>query len=578
MKAIVPDWAKDAIWYQIFPERFANGDTANDPGPGSLEIPAPEGWSITPWTSDWYARAEWERKLSPDFFRTILHRRYGGDIRGIMDKLDYIRDLGANAIYLNPMFRAASHHKYDGASFHHIDEHFGPDPEGDRRMIEAASETADPETWVWTSADRLFLELVQKVHGMGMRTIIDGVFNHCGRQFFAFQNLLKNKKDSPYLDWYHVLEWTDKTPDGFYYNGWWGINELPEFRRDENTFNTGYKKYLFDITRRWLAPEGKTGNGVDGFRLDVAFCVPHGFWKEWRAHVKSVKPDAYLTAEVIDLDLKYVSGDEFDAMMNYQFTMAAVCFLADRKKRIPSAEFDRRLAKIRAAYPEDVTYVMQNLMASHDTPRLRSILANPDLDIWDFTGFHHRSKTELNKSYGTGRGGKREEALHRLCAALQMTYIGAPMIYYGDELGMPGANDPDCRKPMLWPGMKFEKESMPPGRTGRPTENKPDLELLAWYRKLAALRHRHEALRRGTFETAYSEEDGHLFAFVRRLGGEAVLCVINADDRPRTAIIPGGGIFASSKDVLGAGALSSSGKNAELKMPPLAAAIFPIAQ
>jgi hypothetical protein len=176
-------WQTEAVWYQIFPERFRNGDPSNDPIRDSLggKEWAPESWRVRAWTSDWYARDAWEQARGDNFFWTVSERRYGGDIQGIIDKLDYLRDLGINAIYLNPVFWSGSHHKYDTYSFHHVDPYFGPDPKGDLALI--ASETEDPATWKWTAADKLFLEMVAKAHERGMRVIIDGVFNHAGLGF-----------------------------------------------------------------------------------------------------------------------------------------------------------------------------------------------------------------------------------------------------------------------------------------------------------------------------------------------------------------------------------------------------------
>ena len=186
----VPDWAADAVFYQVFPERFRNGDPRNDPTRQSLEFPdvAPAAWRISSWTGDWYERVDWEQQLGPRFYDDgVFHRRYGGDLQGVLDKLDYLQSLGVNALYFNPVFHARSLHKYDGSSFHHVDPHFGPDPGGDLALI--ATETADPATWKWTAADRLFLQVIQAAHQRQIRLIIDGVFNHTGRDFFAFADL-----------------------------------------------------------------------------------------------------------------------------------------------------------------------------------------------------------------------------------------------------------------------------------------------------------------------------------------------------------------------------------------------------
>ncbi|MFZ4588566.1 MAG: alpha-amylase family glycosyl hydrolase, partial [Terrimicrobiaceae bacterium] len=171
-------WQEEAVWYQIFPERFRNGDTSNDPIREHLDARdwAPPSWKLMPWGSDWYSRADWEKERAENFYWTVSERRYGGDLQGIIDKLDYIRDLGATALYLNPVFASRSHHKYDTDAFHHIEPTFGPDPAGDRAIILA--ETEDPATWQWTAADKLFLKLLQEARARGLRVIIDGVFNH----------------------------------------------------------------------------------------------------------------------------------------------------------------------------------------------------------------------------------------------------------------------------------------------------------------------------------------------------------------------------------------------------------------
>jgi cyclomaltodextrinase / maltogenic alpha-amylase / neopullulanase len=231
----VPDWAADAVFYQLFPERFRNGDPSNDPTRASLEFPierVPENWAVTPWTSDWYARADWETARGDDFYDNgVFDRRYGGDLQGVIDQLDYLADLGINAIYFNPVFYARSLHKYDGNSFHHVDPYFGPDPEGDLALM--ATETSDPETWHWTAADRLFLDLIREAHARGIRVVIDGVFNHTGRDFFAFEDLRKNQAASPYADWYIVERWDDPATDEdeFALQGLVGRPHPPRVRR-----------------------------------------------------------------------------------------------------------------------------------------------------------------------------------------------------------------------------------------------------------------------------------------------------------------------------------------------------------
>src|SRR3954466_11008538 len=199
-------WAAEAVFYQIFPERFANGDPHNDPTRDSLELPvSPEpAWRISNWTADWYSRDDWGKQRGPDFYKDgVFDRRYGGDLQGVLEKLDYLSDLGINAIYFNPVFYSRSLHKYDGNSYHHIDPFFGPDPQGDLKIL-AKENGSDPKTWQWTAADKLFLDLVRRCHERRIRVVIDGVFNHTGRDFFAFQDLRKKQEHSRYRSWYVV--------------------------------------------------------------------------------------------------------------------------------------------------------------------------------------------------------------------------------------------------------------------------------------------------------------------------------------------------------------------------------------
>lgn len=191
-----PEWAKHAIWYQIFPERFANGDPSNDPTPESLigaRAGPTEGWQVHPWTSDWYAPQPYERRAGGDIWEHLPHRRYGGDLAGILQRLDYLQELGVNALYLNPVFASPSHHKYDAATHIHIDPHFGPDPSGDRAII-ARERPDDPATWQWTSADRLALGLMAEVHRRGMHLIFDGVWNHVGVNHWAYRDVLERQQ------------------------------------------------------------------------------------------------------------------------------------------------------------------------------------------------------------------------------------------------------------------------------------------------------------------------------------------------------------------------------------------------
>ena len=370
-------WQTEAVWYQIFPERFRNGDPSNDPVRDSLggKERAPESWRVRAWTSDWYARDAWEQARGTDFYETVGERRYGGDIQGIIDKLDYLRDLGVNAIYLNPVFWSGSHHKYDTFSFHHIDPWFGPDPQGDLKII--AAETEDPATWQWTAADKLFLDLVAQAHGRGMRVILDGVFNHAGLGFFAFEDLRKNQQASAYKDWFMVEAWDnpDTPEDEFRWQGWHGIKDLPEFAEvgtaEGPDLALGVKEYLLAVTRRWMQPDGDVSRGVDGWRLDVAWMVPTAFWREWNKMVHGINPAAYTVTEIWKDAHEVTLGGNFDAAMNYEgFAMPVKGWLFDTA--LKPSEFTAWLDRTRATWPAPVALRLQNLLDSHDTPRAGS--------------------------------------------------------------------------------------------------------------------------------------------------------------------------------------------------------------
>ena len=213
-----PSWAKEVVWYQIFVERFHNGDQSNDPTPESIGIPAlnlmaPEGWRVTPWTASWPEREPWAVKAKLPFNEELQYRRYGGDLQGVMDKLDYLQDLGVTALFLNPINHAPSLHKYDASSYHHVDANFGPDPKGDLKIM-AGENPVDPATWKWTAADKLFLKLIKEVHRRKMRIIVDYSWNHTGTRFWAWQDILKNQTKSPYKDWYSITAFDNPATAG----------------------------------------------------------------------------------------------------------------------------------------------------------------------------------------------------------------------------------------------------------------------------------------------------------------------------------------------------------------------------
>ncbi len=516
-----PDWAKDAVWYQIFPERFHNADPSNDPT--RERIGAPEGWEITPWTSDWYARADWEQKRGAQFRSFATTRRYGGDLQGVMDKLDYLDSLGVTVIYFNPIFDAVSMHKYDASSYHHIDRHFGPDPEGDWAIMQS-EDPLDPSTWKWTSADSLFLNLIKEAKQRDIRIVIDGVFNHTGRDFWAFRDLLENKQNSRFSGWYEGVQFTDTLADGFDYKGWWGYKGLPEFKEERENLIPPIRKHIFDITRRWMDPngDGDPSDGIDGWRLDVAEDVGIEFWRDWHKHVRSINPNALTIAETwTDAAQTYIDEDLFDVVMNYRFAYAAHDFFITRKRDARS--LDLRLDTLRTQFSDAVNLSMQNLYDTHDTERLASMVVNKDRT------YKERSKIEdIDNTYQVRKPNAEEFALLKLMATFQFTYVGAPMVYYGTEAGMWGADDPDDRKPMIWPDRIYDDEVNHPFSRQRPRDKVAfDTDLHSHYTKLGAVRNSNAALRSGNFQTLIAEDGGEIYAYMRRAGSQFAIVVLN---------------------------------------------------
>lgn len=409
-----PSWVRDAVFYQIFPERFANGDTTNDPS----EV------------------EQWGAKPKPNNY-------FGGDLKGILDKLGYLKELGVNALYLNPIFSANSNHKYNTKDYYTIDPSFG--------------------------TNEFFDQFILACRGNGFKVVIDGVFNHVGTAFFAFEDVVKNGADSPYASWFNIFSYPVQPPSKPNYECWWGYGSLPKLM----VMNPDVKKYLFEMTKHWTSR-------VDGWRLDVPNEIPHEFWKEWRNYIKGLKDQCYLTGEIWDDASAWLHDDEFDGVMNYRFRQSCLDYFATDK--ISTSEFDTSLAKVRATYSEQHNLVLQNLLGSHDTERIKTLCGN---EMWRVM----------------------------LAYFFQMTYLGAPMIYYGDEIGMEGGKDPDCRRTMIWDKTLWNND------------------LREWIKKLIAIRHSSPALRRGTFSTLKTNDKKETYIFERRLNSNFAYVAFNRSER-----------------------------------------------
>ncbi|MEI6085362.1 MAG: glycoside hydrolase family 13 protein [Verrucomicrobiota bacterium] len=423
-----PAWVRDAVFYQIFPDRFCNGDPANDPA------------RVKPWGT-----------------KPALRNFMGGDLAGILSKLDYLADLGINALYLTPIFKSASNHKYDTIDYYQVDEHFG-----DLALVK---------------------KLVAECHRRGLRIIFDAVFNHCSNRHPYFVDVRKKGKKSTYWDWFHIHRWP--IPARFannqeslkYYNCWWGFHTLPQL----NYHNPAVEAYFLDVAQYWL-----NETGMDGWRLDVPNEVIQSFWPKFRHVVKTANPAAYIVGEIWDDATSWLQGDQFDAVMNYRFQKALIHCFAD--KTLSIRQLDSTLRQVLVDYPEQATAVMLNLLGSHDTARPMTAILE--------SGSGLSAATAL-------------EAL-KLITTVQFTFEGAPCIYYGDEIGLEGGKDPDCRRCYPWDKPRLQNR-----------------ELFAHYQRLLAIRHANPALRRGKFRTLIADDDRELYVYERRLDDNRCFIAIN---------------------------------------------------
>jgi cyclomaltodextrinase / maltogenic alpha-amylase / neopullulanase len=452
-----PAWVKDTIFYQIFPERFANGDPTNDP----------EG--VEPWGGE---------PQRSNFF--------GGDLQGVMDHLDHLQELGVNAIYFNPLFQATTNHKYDTEDYMKVDSHFG--------------------------SNETLRKLVEACHARGIRVLLDAVFNHSGRTFGPFVDVLENGALSRYADWFHVRGFPLAVVDGVpTYDAFAFEPHMPKL----NTENEEVQRYLLEAARYWIEEIG-----VDGWRLDVANEVDHRFWRRFRDVVKAAKPDAYILGEIWHDSLPWLGGDQFDAVMNYPLTEAILDY-AVRGTR-DGRQFADLLGSLLAAYPQQATEAAFNLLGSHDTPRLLTL----------------------------SKGDKRRI---RLASAIQFTMAGTPCIYYGDEIGLDGGQDPGCRKCMEW------------------DENKQDRELFRFFAGLVRLRLDHRALRDGSLEVLHAEPGRGTLSYAREADGERFLVALNAGKRKASFSVA----VRSAKPELmfGEGNAKIRGRKLHMSLPPLGFAI-----
>jgi glycosidase len=450
------------------------------------------------------------------------NRHYGGDIQGIQQELGYLRSLGVNAIYLNPVFKSPSTHKYDTTDYRHVDDAFGL-PGGPAEL--AGESDDDPSTWKWSKSDKVLLDFIADAHRQGLKVVLDGVFNHAGGTFGPFLDVKQNGRKSKYADWFTVTNWEPFTWLSF---GDRPGGNMPELKKDKVTgLAAGPRDYFLAITKRWLAPDGDPARGADGFRLDYAQNVPRVFWVDYRKAVKAIKPDAYITGEIWTHATSYLRGDAWDATMDYPFANALQgFFIGGSKKAITASAFAAAVAELETLYPFQVLLNQMNLLDSHDTDRWVSRFVNADRPATPDPNAGGGRRGAYNLSKPT------EEEYRRMAqsVAVQMTCPGAPMVYYGDEVGMWGATDPDDRQPMVW------KDRAP--------YDDPEVtfhqSLFDSYVRLIAIRKRFEALQTGFFHALVTDDARNVLAYSRDLGDAHVYVVVNRGAETQSVTVPVG--------------------------------------
>ncbi len=565
-----PAWAKEVVWYEIGVERFRNGDPANDPTAEDIQgaYPGfvPEGWGVTPWTHDWYKPDMYHKNFSnqKDYYGNTLTRfvdkvqmrRYGGDLQGVLDKIGYLDSLGVTAIYFRPLNDGPSLHKYDARNWRHIDRNLGPDPEKDKQII-ASEIPDDPTTWKMTEADKLFVKVLEEFHKRDIKVILDYSWNHTGQTFWAWQDLLKNQEQSNYKDWYWVEQFDDPaTPeDEFKYHGWVGVHDLPELRESQkqdlskgvyafegDLYSEVAKQHIFNVTRRWLDPnnDGDTSDGVDGFRLDVAGEMPLGFWRDYRKYVREINPHAYLMGEIwwkewpddlLDPE-PYLKGDVFDAVMNYRWYRAARHFFNASPHKIPVSELIDSLNSFSSNLRENTNYAMMNYTGGYDTPRLLTSLFNKNK-------YKYYCKVHEDPDYKIHKPDEATFQTAKLLLAQQFTFVGAPHIYNGDEMGMWGADDPSCRKPLIWPDYVFEDETIHPTGKERPIDKVEfDHDYFQYYQRLIEIRKNNPVLIHGDVEFLNLENNDEILAYRRFDKNDEIIAVFNASLNPQEIQLP----------------------------------------
>lgn len=514
-----PDWAKGAVMYQIFVDRFYNGDPTNDVQDREyIYIGSPcervRDWSAPPSAMD-------------------VRRFYGGDLKGVMEKLDYLQDLGVEVIYFSPLFVSPSNHKYDIQDYDYIDPHYGRIvADGGEPLPEDALDNVNATMYQKRVGDRanleasnaLFAELVDEMHRRGMRVIIDGVFNHCGsfNKWMDRERIYENQAgyekgafispDSPYRNFFYFPNaWEGAWPYNGNYDGWWGHDTLPKLDYEDSP---KLEKYILDIAKKWVSPP----YNVDGWRLDVAADLGcsnefnHLFWKEFRKVVKSVRPDALILAEHYGDPSEWLMGDEWDSVMNYDAFMEPLTwFLTGMEKHSDERRKDLW------GNADNFVRTMNHHMACMMTPSIQT--AMNELSNHDHSRFLTRTNHIVGRVGSLGTKAASEginRAVFREAVGVQMTWVGSPTIYYGDEAGLCGFTDPDNRRTYPW--------------------GHEDQDLIAFHKEMIRIHKENPVIRTGSLQML--RWSGNILTYGRFNEDEQIIVALNNSKELREVTIP----------------------------------------
>ena len=503
-----PDWAKGAVMYQIFTDRFYNGDKSND-----VE------------TNEYYYIGDYSRRVTNwDKYPANMGVRefYGGDLQGVMDKLDYLQELGVEVVYFNPLFVSPSNHKYDIPDYDYIDPHYGKIvDDGGEVLPDGVTDNSQATKYKkrttglknLEASNELFIKLVEELHRRGMKVILDGVFNHCGsfNKWMDRERIYEGEKDyepgayisadSPYRSYFRFFkEEPENWPYNGNYDGWWGHDTLPKLNYEDSV---KLENYILYIGRKWVSPP----YNVDGWRLDVAADLGrsneynHDFWKKFRTAVKDANPSALILAEHYGDPSDWLKGDEWDTVMNYDAFMEPITwFLTGMEKHSDEAR-EELLGNI-----DNFIGSMAHHMSNMLTPSLQ--VAMNELSNHDHSRFLTRTNHMVGRVEHLGPEAANEyvnKAVMREAVVMQMTWVGAPTIYYGDEAGVCGFTDPDNRRTYPW--------------------GREDHELIAFHKEAIRIHKEHPALRTGSLKILSGEEN--VLSYARFKGNDRIVIVIN---------------------------------------------------